>query len=209
MHEHEHEHERGHGHEHERSEYVSLAARIAVDRAAKDAFFQSSAQSPIPLPARTSFVGLAYYPVDPAYRFESVRLVPLEDQRVPAFRLATSDGRQRRAERVGTLRFALHERPSTLTAYDLSDGLDGGLFVPFLDATSGSTTYGAGRYLDLERQPDGSYVLDFNLVYHPFCAYSPAYSCPLPPAENRLPVAIEAGERLPGAEVVARAGHRP
>jgi len=70
--------------------------------------------------------------------------------------------------------------------------------VPFLDATSGTETYGAGRYLDLEPEPDGTYVLDFNLAYHPYCAYSVEYSCPLTPGENRLPVRIEAGERLPG-----------
>lgn len=73
------------------------------------------------------------------------------------------------------------------------------LFVPFLDATSGSATYGAGRYLDLDPEPDGSYVLDFSLAYQPFCAYSADYSCPLTPPENRLAVSIEAGERLPAA----------
>jgi uncharacterized protein (DUF1684 family) len=75
------------------------------------------------------------------------------------------------------------------------------LFVPFLDATSGTTTYGAGRYLDLDPEADGSYVLDFNLAYQPYCAYSAAYSCPLTPHENRLAVRIEAGERLLGADM--------
>jgi uncharacterized protein (DUF1684 family) len=70
--------------------------------------------------------------------------------------------------------------------------------VPFLDATSGAETYGAGRYLDLDPdEADGSYVLDFNLAYHPSCVYDPKYSCPLTPAENRLGARIEAGERLP------------
>ena len=71
------------------------------------------------------------------------------------------------------------------------------LFVPFLDATSGTETYGAGRYLDLEPDDDGTWTLDFNLAYHPSCVYDPRFSCPLTPAENRLPVRIEAGERLP------------
>jgi uncharacterized protein (DUF1684 family) len=69
--------------------------------------------------------------------------------------------------------------------------------VPFLDATSGTETYGAGRYLDLEPEDDGTYILDFNLAYHPSCVYDVVYSCPLTPAENRLPVRVEAGERLP------------
>ena len=71
-----------------------------------------------------------------------------------------------------------------------------GVFLPFLDATSGHETYGAGRYLDLEPDEDGTYAIDFNLAYHPSCVYSPRFSCPLTPAENRLPVRIEAGERL-------------
>jgi uncharacterized protein (DUF1684 family) len=71
------------------------------------------------------------------------------------------------------------------------------MFLPFLDATSGSETYGAGRYLDLEPDEDGTYAIDFNLAYHPSCVYAPQYSSPLTPAENRLPIRIEAGERLP------------
>jgi uncharacterized protein (DUF1684 family) len=71
------------------------------------------------------------------------------------------------------------------------------VFVPFLDQTSGHETYGAGRYLDLDPDAeDGTYVLDFNLAYHPSCVYDARFSCPLTPAENRLPVRIEAGERL-------------
>ncbi len=73
------------------------------------------------------------------------------------------------------------------------------LFVPFLDETSGRETYGAGRYLDIEPEEDGTYSLDFNLAYHPSCAYDVRFSCPLTPAENRLDLRIEAGERLPSA----------
>jgi uncharacterized protein (DUF1684 family) len=73
------------------------------------------------------------------------------------------------------------------------------LFVPFSDGTSGHESYGAGRYLDIRAESDGSHVLDINLAYNPYCAYSEAYSCPLPPAENWLPVRIEAGERVPGS----------
>ena len=68
--------------------------------------------------------------------------------------------------------------------------------MPFLDATSGHETYGAGRYLEMEAEFDVTYVLDFNLAYHPYCVYADTYSCPLTPAENRLPTRIEAGERL-------------
>jgi len=91
---------------------------------------------------------------------------------------------------------------ASLTLYRDQD--HGDLFLPFQDATSGRDTYGAGRYLEvpvLEETEDGDpllVLLDFNYAHHPFCAYNPHYSCPLPPAENRLSVRIEAGERNPG-----------
>jgi hypothetical protein len=67
--------------------------------------------------------------------------------------------------------------------------------VPFADATSGTETYGAGRYLELEHHHGDLYHVDFNLAYNPWCAYSPNYSCPIPPKENRLQVPIRAGEK--------------
>jgi len=72
----------------------------------------------------------------------------------------------------------------------------GELFLPFVDAGAWSETYGAGRYLDLPVLEGGRLLVDFNYAYHPYCAYNPGYSCPIPPAENRLPVSIRAGERL-------------
>jgi uncharacterized protein (DUF1684 family) len=71
------------------------------------------------------------------------------------------------------------------------------LWVPFRDLTTGIETYGGGRYLDLERTATGLYDLDFNRAYHPYCVYDTSWVCPYPPSENRLPVAIRAGERLP------------
>jgi len=83
-------------------------------------------------------------------------------------------------------------------------GYAGGLFLPFRDATNGTETYGAGRYLlDTAKSADlgagdepGSLVLDFNFAFHPSCAFDPKWSCPLAPPENRLDIRIEAGERL-------------
>jgi uncharacterized protein (DUF1684 family) len=74
------------------------------------------------------------------------------------------------------------------------------LFVPFRDATSGSETYGAGRYVEAPfdaEYPDDPVELDFNYAYNPSCVFSPAYDCPYPPAQNRLSVPVRAGERLP------------
>jgi hypothetical protein len=108
------------------------------------------------------------------------------------------DGQLRDAQRAGTFRFQLGGSEQRLTGYRFAEGDAESVFVPFLDQTSGSETYGAGRYLDLDPDPeDGTFVIDFNLAYHPSCVYDPRFSCPLTPAENRLPVRIEAGERLP------------
>ena len=70
------------------------------------------------------------------------------------------------------------------------------LFLPFYDLTNDDTTYGGGRYLDLAYPKNGKIKIDFNRAYHPYCAYSDQYSCPIPPAENRLDIAIPAGVKL-------------
>ena len=170
---------------------LSEAARLA-----KDAWFRGSPHSPLPPEARSGFRGLAYFSPDPAFRFEGLRLERLAEGEDAPFSIETSDRRPRTAHRLGRLRFAIGGRALTLTAYRIDGGSSTSLFVPFRDETSGSETYGAGRYLDISADDDGTFVVDFNEAYHPFCAYSEAYSCPLPPAENRLPVRIEAGERL-------------
>ena len=76
--------------------------------------------------------------------------------------------------------------------------------MPFLDATSGSETYGAGRYLDVPVEDDGTYSIDFNLAYHPSCVYDAKFSCPLTPAENRLPGADRGGRATRGRARLTR-----
>ena len=98
---------------------------------------------------------------------------------------------------MGTLAFTLAGTPHTLSAFAENSGSVERLWVPFRDLTAGLETYGGGRYLDLDRTATGLYDLDFNRAYHPYCVYNPSYVCPYPPAENHLPVAIRAGERLP------------
>jgi uncharacterized protein (DUF1684 family) len=167
---------------------------ITTDRRTKDAYFRTAADSPFRQSGR-ELQALNYFPVDERYRVIVPRLRrPSPNDRPIA--LDTSDGERRSARRVALLDFVLHEQRLTLTGFRLGSSPPGSLFVPFADATSGRETYGSGRYLDLEIEPDGSVVLDFNLAYNPYCAYSSAYSCPLAPPENRLPVPILAGERL-------------
>jgi uncharacterized protein (DUF1684 family) len=197
-HEH-HDHDHDHSHdEHAHHEHVPVAYKDAVEgfRLDKDEFFKSDPHSPIPEAERAGFTGLPYYPVDEALAFDDRVLEPYTGDEPSNFQIPTSDGQLRPAHRAGILRFELGGVSRQLTAYTFDGGDGESLFVPFLDETSGTETYGAGRYLDLEPEDDGTYSLDFNLAYHPSCVYDIRFSCPLTPAENRLPVRIEAGERL-------------
>ncbi len=193
QHDHEHEHDHGH-HEHRPMDYTEA---IADFRARKDAYFKDANGSPIPEAERQAFTGLPYYPIDESLVFDGLALAPYAGDEPSNFEIPTSDGKLRPAHRAGILNFELAGQSVGLTAYTFDGGDEETLFVPFLDPSSGTETYGAGRYLDLEPEDDGTYTLDFNLAYHPSCVYDMRFSCPLTPRENRLPVRVAAGERLP------------
>jgi uncharacterized protein (DUF1684 family) len=171
--------------------------KMTKARAQKDAAFTApccSDSSPVPDARKAEFLPLLYYPIDEAYNVSAV-LEPSTDRTV--FQMQTSSGSPRNERRAGTLTFTLAGQQMTLTAYVEADAPNmDRLFVPFSDATSGKDTYGGGRFLDLERTPTGLYQLDFNRAYTPYCYYNPTFECPYPPAENRLKVPIEAGEKI-------------
>ncbi len=169
--------------------------QIEAFRRQKDKFFKESEESPLLPDDKEHFSGLVYYPVDAAYRVVAT-LVP--DAHPGTFRVQTTTGDFKEYTRMGRLEFQLGEQTYSLTAFvpPADEPLHGNrIFVPFRDKTSSKGTYGAGRYLDLNKRAGNEYVLDFNRAYSPFCAYSPYYSCPLPPGENNLPVEILAGEK--------------
>ncbi len=182
--------------DHEHHHVLSYEDAIGQFRADKDEFFHSSINSPIPAAEREAFTGLPYYPVDKSYGFDDLALEPYTGDEPVRFEIPTSDGQTRPAARAGAFHFPIEGSERTLTAYTFEGGDAQNVFVPFVDATSGTETYGAGRYMDVEREEDGTYSLDFNLAYHPSCVYDARFSCPLTPAENRLSVPIRAGERL-------------
>ena len=195
-HDHEHAHEHEHEHEHHHHEPLDYGDAVREFRADKDEFFRTDPRSPIPQDQRGDFGGLPYFPVDETLRLEGLTLEPYAGSEPTSFAIPTSDGKLRPAERAGTLRFEMRSTPAALTGYRFENDPSGSIFVPFLDATSGTESYGAGRYLDVDPEEDGTYTLDFNLAYHPSCVYDTKFSCPLTPAENRLPFRVDAGERL-------------
>ncbi len=192
----EHDHGSHEGHDHAGHEHVSYPDAIANYRADKDEYFREAEGSPLPAEERSTFLGIPYFPVDEALRFEGLTLEPYTGSEPVQFQIPTSDGKLRDAVRAGVFRFELGGGTQTLTGYTFAKGPSDSIFVPFLDGTSGTEAYGAGRYLDVYAEHDGTYALDFNLAYHPSCVYDTKFSCPLTPAENRLPHRVEAGERL-------------
>lgn len=176
----------------------SWAADLAAERAAKDRQFATDPESPVRESERAAFRGLEYFDLDPSFRYAGW----IERYPEPrTFTIVTTNGKPRPCARIGRLRFEVGGREQTLQVYRLLDNEsrpgDEGLFLPFADATTGKETYPAGRYVDLDGPPGGPYVLDFNRAYNPWCAYgSPErFQCPVTPAENRLAIGIEAGER--------------
>jgi len=169
-----------------------FAAKLAADRAAKDAAFLAG-DDPIPRSRHAQFLPLAYFPIEQDYAVPAV-LKPSNDPTI--IEMPTSTGTQRKMRRAGSLEFTLKGQPLKLTALNEVGQDPSHLFVPFSDLTSGTETYAAGRFMDLRRNGTGIYEVDFNRAYIPYCYYSPTYECPYPPAENRLKIPIRAGERM-------------
>jgi uncharacterized protein (DUF1684 family) len=174
--------------------------RVVGDRARKDAEFRAPDNkfSPVPQARRVSFPPLAYYPVRAEYRAPAA-LTEIRSGPPVVIELPNTAHQLERKVKVGTLSFTLLGKVYTLSAFAERAGDVQRLWVPFRDLTSGLETYGGGRYLDLDQTPTGLYDLDFNRAYNPYCVYDASWVCPYPPRENRLEIAIRAGERLPDA----------
>jgi uncharacterized protein (DUF1684 family) len=176
------------------SEPTDYLGQIQADRAAKDEAFRSQPNNPVPPDKVKQFVPLKYFSPDPEYAVPASLNPSSERIVVP---MPTSAGKIRNQQRVGVLEFTLKGQSLTLGAY-VEEGADlSRLFVPFSDMTSGTETYAAGRYLELDKTSSGVYTVDFNKAYNPWCYYNEDFDCPYPPKDSRLPLPIRAGERLP------------
>ena len=134
-----------------------------------------------------------YFPYDPSFRVQArVNRVTSRDNVI----IQTSDGNTERYTKYAYLEFTLKSQPLRLLVLKPAGfGAANVLYCAFSDETSTETTYGGGRYLDVSIGKSDKTIIDFNLAYNPYCAYAPDYSCPLPPPENILPIAINAGEK--------------
>ena len=169
-----------------------------VWRQGRDNLFRAHPQSPIGQDTRRAFTGLTYFNYDPGLCL-GVELEPIADRKPIAGMTGLDVTLQPFANTKGLVQTVGAE----LTLYWIG-GYGGGIFLPFLDASSGQATFRGGRYLldtiksaDVGLSAAGTIVIDFNFAYNPSCAYDQRWMCPLAPAQNRLPIAIAAGEKRP------------
>jgi uncharacterized protein (DUF1684 family) len=201
------------------------AGAIELWRTTRERLYREHPQSPVPPDKRPAFQA-HHYPIDPNLRFEVAvtadeaaspspsggpagLAAPAIDFGAPAGATATSTdvpvsaGGTMSMRRIGHVEIPLPGGVRRLGVFWMG-GYAGGLFIPFRDATNGTETYAAGRYLvdsaksaDLGGDVDrGTLILDFNFAFHPSCAFDPKWACPLAPPDNRLDLPIRAGERL-------------
>ncbi|MFJ9582228.1 DUF1684 domain-containing protein [Streptomyces acidicola] len=144
-------------------------------------------------PAIRHFERTDAFPYDPAWVLEAV-YTPVTDARRVAFEHIRDNGGTRDLVVPGDIALTVDGRAYTLSAFDD----DGTLLLVFGDPTNGESTYGAGRFLFVERTADaGRVVLDFNRAFVPPCGFSDQYNCPMPPRQNRFHLPVEAGETRP------------
>lgn len=157
--------------------------------------FADSTESPLTSEDRQNFDSLRFFPIDLSFRLHC-KFVKSSNETV--FGMKTTTDRLPNYKRYAKLIFVIDSITYELSVYQNQDlikkpGYADYLFVPFTDATNGSTSYGGGRYIDLRIPQNDSIVLDFNQAYNPYCAYNKKYSCPIPPSENDIPIEIKAG----------------
>ncbi|HIG16618.1 MAG TPA: DUF1684 domain-containing protein [Candidatus Handelsmanbacteria bacterium] len=174
----------------------NLRAVIEGNRALKDSLFRHGDDSPLRLQDKSDFDGLRYFPVNLGWRVEGELH---RYGRTRQIQLPDTGGSSIAVERFGRFLFQVDRKAFWLEVFRSVQG--GSLTTYFTDQTNGTSTYGAGRYAVVGKSDDGTYVLDFNGSYSPYCAYNEDYVCPLPPAHNHLPFKVDAGELDTGPDL--------
>ena len=176
----------------DQSAYVN---EIKSEREDKDRYMKTSPESPFK-DNPDQFTPLKYFPPDVRYKL-TAELIPVKNKKPVT--LSTNDGNQQQYVEYAYADFDLDGYHNRLLILEVLDAgpFRGKLFLAFGDETSAGETYGAGRYIDVVKVPGANTItLDFNKAYNPYCAYIEKYSCPFPPPENLLKVAIRAGEKV-------------
>jgi uncharacterized protein (DUF1684 family) len=169
--------------------------RIENSRKEKDDFMKNGDGSPFK-DSPEPFTGLKYFEPNSKFRVNA-DLEEIENKNMVV--LQTSDNKEQRYIDYAWASFSIDGVLCKLKILEVIDNgpFKGTLFLAFADQSSAIETYGAGRYLDVKKTPGASSItLDFNEAYNPYCAYSDSFSCPFPPKENVLGVAILAGEKV-------------
>ena len=172
-----------------------MRAEIEKFQAEQNEHYLNKETSPLKKKERKKFQGHDFYDIDLSYRVMA-HFHPIHHPDTVI--MPTSAGTEKAYLRYGELIFKIEGIACKLIAYQRAIENPGDyLFVPFRDETSGIETYGGGRYIDLALPTEHHVVLNFNLAYNPYCAYTTGWFCPLPPEENTLKVAIKAGLKAP------------
>jgi uncharacterized protein (DUF1684 family) len=169
--------------------------KIEKYRSEKDQYMKNDPGSPFNFKGKIDFEPLKYYDPDPEIVFKSRLFVYDKKDTVKVF---GTKGEERTSVRFGFVKFNYKNKEYKLNVYKGTAGNGEEYYsIWFTDNTTGNQTYGVGRYLDFELNPDSNFVytIDFNLTYNPYCAYSPKYSCAVPTKEDHIDLAVEAGEK--------------
>lgn len=186
---------------------ADYVADLMKEREMKDRFMSSHPESPFLVGEVVGFSALQYFPIDPEFRVEGI----LERFDAPreVFLRTNRDG-QLTCRNVGIMKFRIQGDEQGLQVFHAGEQVGPSVFVPFRDLSCGTESYEAGRYLVFQLTEDDHYVVDFNLAFNPYCAYTDRFECGLPPPENDLPILIRAGEMAWSAEAAPRnASPRP
>lgn len=168
---------------------------VVETRKQKDYQFKNAGDSPLKEADKAKFEGLSYFPASENYRIKAV-YTPAAGR--DTLVLQTTKAEKRKMLKAGSLDFELFDHKYQLSAFTHIGQAQDELFIPFKDLTSGVSTYGGGRYVEVSITNLNDIWLDFNKAYNPLCLYNESYSCPIPPSENKLAVEIFAGEKMYG-----------
>ncbi len=174
------------------TEYIN---EVEQYRKEKNDYMKNNPESPFNQDTTIQFEPLNYYNVDPGFVFKSRLFVYPQKDTISVY---GTKGEERKAVKYGNIAFVYKNQPYKVNVYKgTTSGGEEYYSIWFTDKTTGDETYGVGRYIDFDINPDSNYVytVDFNLAYNPYCAYSAKYSCAIPTKEDHLDLAVTAGEK--------------